>query len=126
MTIVQLYLTSSQQYIDFNMPSGRYHIKFVGAQTTYTATDTTNFTLSFQSMFTRLKWGNVPYIQITFPNNHHSQIQGEIQWDTDYIGAFEMIIIDKTTNIQPVASRFFEGTYYFDVTPIDPNQHIKF
>jgi hypothetical protein len=122
-----MYLTATSQYVDFNMPSGRYHVKFVGAQTNYSAADTINFTLQYRSQFTRLKWGNVPYIQITFPNNHHAQIQGEIQWDVDYMGPFLMEIIDTSTpNTPPVANRFNEGTYYFDLTPIDPNQNIKF
>jgi hypothetical protein len=126
MTIVQMYLTATSQYVDFNMPSGRYHVKLVGAQTCYTIGDGTIFTLQLRSQFTRVKWGNVPYIQISFPNAHHSQIQGEIQWDVDYMGAFQMEVIDVGTGLPPAANRFSQATYYLDVTPIDPNQNIKF
>lgn len=124
--LVQMYLTATSQYVDFNLPAGRYCIYFVGAQTAYQADDSVRYTLSFQSLHTRIKYGNVQYLQITLPNNRHSQIQGEMKWEIDYNGPFQMNLIDMSTGVAPGATRFQEGTYYFDVQPVSPNQNIKF
>lgn len=124
--ICTIYLTQTSQYVDLNMPAGRYKIQMVGAQTLYSAADSVKFTLQFRSLHTRFKYGNAPYLQISYPNVHHSQIQGAIEWEIDYNGPFQMEIIDLTTGITPVGARFSEGTYYFDVKPTSPNQNIKF
>lgn len=126
MTLVQMYLTAASQYVDLLMPSGRYKVTFVGAQTLYSAADTNQYTIQFQSQFTRLKWGNALYLQIGMPHAHQAQIQGEVSWEVDYMGAFQMNLIDLSTGIAPIAARFQEGTYYFNVEPVSPNQNIVF
>lgn len=124
--LVQLYLNATTQYVDWNMPAGRYRVKIVGAQTLYSADDTVRFTLSFQSQHTRIKWGNAQYLQISYPHTKHAQIQGDLTWEIDYNGGFVMNVIDLSTGIAPAGQRFQEGTYYFNVEPISPNQNIKF
>ena len=124
--LVQMYLTATSQNVDFNMPAGRYKVYFTGAQTLYTANDATLFTLSFQSQNTRIKYGNVPYMQISLPHTKHAKIQGDICWEIDYNGPFNISIIDVSTGVAPVADRFTSGMYYFNVEPISPNQNIKF
>jgi len=126
MTLVQIYLASTTQYVDLLMPSGRYKVTFVGAQTLYTAPDTNQYTLQFNSQFTRLKWGNALYLQISLPISKHAQIQGEVSWEVDYMGPFQINLIDLSTNAAPLVARFQEGTYYFNVEPISPNQNIVF
>lgn len=126
MTLIQMYLTSTSQYVDLLMPSGRYKVTFVGAQTLYSASDSQQYTIQFNSPFTRLKWGNALFVQISFPHAHHAQIQGDLTWETDYSGPFQMNLIDLSTNAAPGATRFQEGTYYFNVEPISPNQNIVF
>jgi hypothetical protein len=121
-----MYLTATSQNVDFNMPAGRYKVYFTGAQTLYTANDATLFTLSFQSQNTRIKYGNVPYMQISLPHTKHAKIQGDICWEIDYNGPFNISIIDVSTGVAPVADRFTSGMYYFNVEPISPNQNIKF
>ena len=124
--LVQMYLTATSQNVDFNMPAGRYKVYFTGAQTLYLQDDSNRFTLSFQSQNTRIKYGNVAYMQISLPHSKHAQIQGEVCWEIDYNGPFNMSIIDLSTGVAPVANRFQEGTYYFNMVPISPNQNIKF
>ena len=126
MTLVQMYLTATSQYVDLLMPSGRYKVTFVGAHTLYSGADANQFVLQFQSQFTRLKWGNALYLQIGLPNSHQAQIQGEVSWEVDYMGAFQMTLIDLSTNAAPVGVRFQEGMYWFNVEPISPNQNITF
>lgn len=124
--LVQIYLTATSQFVDLNMPAGRYCVYFVGAQTLYSADDTVRFTLSFQSQYTRIKYGNVQYMQVSYPHSKHAQIQGEVKWEIDYIGPFQMNVIDMSTGVAPAGARSQEGTYYFDVQPVSPNQNIKF
>ena len=126
MPLVQMYLTSPSQYVDFLMPSGRYKVTFVGAQTLYSAADTALYTLQFNSPFTRIKYGNALYLQVSLPNSKHGQIQGDVSWEADYMGAFQMNLYDLSTNAAPIGARFQEGTYWFDVQPITPNQNIVF
>jgi len=126
MTIVQLYLTATTQNIELLLPAGRYKLRLVGAQTLYSVADSVKFTLQFRSNMTKIKYGNQNpnYFQISYPNIHHSQIQGELKWEFDYFGPFEMNIIELGTGLAPPLSRFQEGTYYFDVEPCAPNQNL--
>jgi len=121
-----MYLTEVSQVVDLNLPPGRYKIKLVGANTGYTAADTVIFALQFRSTFTMMKYG-VRYLQLQMPHNHWSQVNGNLQWEADYFGPFQMDIIDMSTAIAPVEPlRFVEGTYYFDVEPWYPTnqQHV--
>lgn len=121
-----MYLTEVSQVIDLNLPAGRYKVKLVGANTGYTAADTVIFPLQFRSTFTMMKYG-MRYLQLQMPHNHWSQINGDLQWEADYFGPFQLDIIDMTTGIAPVDPlRFSEGTYYFDVEPWYPTnqQHV--
>jgi hypothetical protein len=126
MVLVQMYVTASTQTIDLNLPAGRYKVKLVGANTGYTAAVTVLFALQFNSTFTMMKYGNVRYLQLQMPHNHWSQIGGSLQYEADYFGPFELNIIDASTGIAPVNTRFSQGTYYFDVEPWTPTnlQHI--
>ena len=127
MTIVQIYLTQpSNNNIELLLPAGRYKVKFTGAQTLYAGGDALKFTLQFRSNLTKLKYGNQNqnYFQISMPHAHQAQIQGELCWEFDYFGPFTLDLIDLSTGVAPVANRFQEGTYYFDLEPRDPNQHL--
>jgi hypothetical protein len=126
MVLVQMYVYQTTQTVDLNLPAGRYKVKLVGACTTYTGADTLNFALSFRSQFTMMKYGNVRYLQLQMPHNHWSQINGDLQWEADYFGAFQLDVIDMSTGVAPVGARFFEGTYFFDVEPWAPTnlQHV--
>jgi len=121
MVLAQIYLTSTNQYIDLNLPAGRYKIKWTGCQYNYSAGDAQIFPVQFRSTFTMQKYGNIRYLQVGLPNAHHGQIQGDVKFEADYTGAFQMEIIDMTTNTYPVANRFSSATLYFDVESIDPN-----
>jgi hypothetical protein len=121
-----MYLSATSSTIDLNLPAGRYKVKLVGANTGYTALDSVLFCLSFRSSFTMMKYGNVRYLQLQMPHNHWSQINGDLQWEADYFGPFQLDIIDISTGITPVNTRFSQGTYYFDVEPWYPvnQQHV--
>lgn len=121
MVLVQIYLTSTNQYIDLGLPAGRYKVRWSGLQYNYSGGDALLFPIQFRSTFTMQKYGNIRYLQVQFPQKHHAQIQGEIKFETDYNGTFQMELIDMTTNTYPVAGRFTEATLYFDVESTDPN-----
>lgn len=121
MVLVQIYLNSSNQYVDLGLPAGRYKVRLAGCQYNYSAGDAQKFPVQFRSTFTMQKYGNIRYLQVLFPNIHHAQIQGELKFEVDYNGAFQMELIDTTTNTYPVANRFTDCTLYFDVESIDPN-----
>jgi hypothetical protein len=121
MVLVQIYLNSTNQYVDLNLPAGRYKVRWSGCQYNYSAGDAQRFPIQFRSTFTMQKYGNIRYTQVQLPNAHHGQIQGELKWEADYNGAFQMEVIDTTTGTYPVANRFTDATLFYDVESIDPN-----
>jgi hypothetical protein len=121
MVLVQISLSSSDQYVELGLPAGRYRVRWSGVQYNYSAGDAQLFPVQFRSSFTIQKYGNIRYLQVEFPQKHHAQIQGEIKFEADYNGAFQMEVIDMTTNTYPVANRFTSATLFFDVESIDPN-----
>lgn len=119
MVLVQLALTSTSQFVDLQLTGGKYNVKLVGCQYQYTANDTVKFGVQFQSSWTMQKYGNRRYLQVNFPNGHHSQVSGDVIWETQYMGAFTMDIIDSTTGLAPVGTRFTEAMLWFDVVKLD-------
>jgi hypothetical protein len=115
-----MYLTATSQSVDLNLPAGYYKIRWVGANVLYSAGDTIQFTLSFHSPFTILKYGNVRYLQVANPATHWYQIDGPKEWEYYYSGAFQMDVIDTSTGIAPVGTRFSNAAFYFDIEAIKP------
>ena len=114
-----MYVTATTQTIDLQLSPANYRIHLVGATTLYSADDTNQFTLQMKSTFTMQKYGNVRYLQLGNPATHWYQVDGKKCWDAYYYGPFELQLIDLSTGIAPVGTRFQEGTYYFDVEKID-------
>jgi hypothetical protein len=117
-----MYLTATSQSVDLNLPGGYYKIRLVGANVLYdAAAQPGRFSLSYQSPFTMLKYGNARYLQIANPQTQWYQIGGCKEWEYYYNGAFQMNVIDLTTpGVAPVAGRFTEATLYFDIEAIKP------
>lgn len=121
MVLAQIYLTAKSQYIDLNLPAGRYKVKWIGCQYNYSAVDAQILAIQFRSTFTMQKYGNIRYLQVGLPNAHTIQIQGDIKFEADYTGAFQMEVIDMITNAPPADDHFSNAILYFDVESIDPN-----
>lgn len=119
MVLVQVFLTSTSQFVDLQLTGGKYKVKLVSCQYQYTAADTVIFSIQFRSPWTMQKYGNCRYLQVDYPNVHHAQINGDIMWETQYMGAFTMDIIDNSTGLAPVNTRFSEAMLWFDVEKID-------
>ena len=121
MVLCQMYLSATSQSVDLNLPAGYYKIRWVGANVLYSAAETARFSLTFQSPFTMLKYGNVRYIQLANPMSHWYQIDGPKEWEYYYNGAFQMNVYDLTTpGVAPIGNRFTEATLYFDIEAIKP------
>ena len=124
MVLVQIYLTANSQYVDLNLPPRQYRVKWVGCQQQYSAADSVIFSLQYQSTFTMQKYGNVRYSQTSFPNGHHSQIQGDIEWVVEYSGAFLMEVYDLSTSALATGTHFTQTVLYYDVECLDENLKI--
>ena len=119
MVLVQMFLTATSQFVDLQLTGGRYNVKLVSCQYQYTAGDAAIFGIRFQSTWTMQKYGNCRYLQVNYPNGHHAQVNGDILWETNYMGAFTMDLIDATTGVAPVGTRFSEAMLWFDVVKLD-------
>jgi hypothetical protein len=124
MVLVQIYLTATTQNVDLNLPPARYRIRCVGIQYNYGATnDHTNlFTIQFRSTWTMQKYGQ-RYLVQSNPGIHHANINGPMEYEGIYSGAFEMVLIDLSTGVAPVTTagatnRFTTAVLSFDVTKI--------
>ena len=125
MVLCQIYTTNSSCMIDLNLPAGRYRVKLVGAQVSYTAANAI-FTLSIQSSFTAQKYGNVRYLQIGNPASNYANINGDLVWEADYNGIFQLDIIDLAINpkMPATGNHWTEANFYFNVEPIQPSNNI--
>ena len=119
MVLVQVFLTATSQFVDLQLTGGRYNVKLVSCQYQYTAGDAAIFGIRFQSDWTMQKYGNCRYLQVNYPNGHHAQVNGDVLWETNYMGAFTMDLIDVTTGTYPVGTRFSEAMLWFDVVKLD-------
>lgn len=118
MVLVQIYLDNTSQNIDLQLQPARYCIQLVGIQYNYTAGDANLFTVEFRSPFTMQKYGNQRYLVCSNPPIHHASIQGPIIWEGFYSGQFTMDLIDKSTGIAPIGTRFTECVLSLNVTKI--------
>lgn len=119
MVLVQVFLTATSQFVDLQLTGGKYNVKLVSVQYQYTANDTVIFGVQFRSPWTMQKYGNCRYLQVNLPLVHHADINGDIIWETQYSGAFDMDVIDVTTGVAPVNTRFSEAMLWFDVVKLD-------
>jgi len=127
MVLCQMFLTATSQVIDLNLPAGRYRVKLTGASMGYITNNQSIFALQLHSQFTMMKYGNIRYLQIQCPIDHWAQITGDLLWEIDYYGPFQMDIIDFSTGVAPVVpDRFSQATLFFDVEAMKPTnlQHV--
>jgi hypothetical protein len=119
MVLVQVFLNATSQFIDLQLTGGKYNVKLVSCQYQYSAADSVIFGIQFRSPWTMQNYGNCRYLQVNYPNAHHAQINGDIVWETQYMGAFTMDLVDVTTGIAPVGTHFTEAMLWFDVEKIE-------
>lgn len=130
MVLYQILLTSNSQTVDLQLSGGRYKIRTMGINYQGGAGNNDVYNVQFQAPLFLMKGSKlnannfvspIAYLSYGVPTTN-TQLAQPMEFIADYFGAFQINVIDLSTNL-PVANNHFTSCIMnLDITPFNPNK----